>query len=341
MPLADEVIEVVDRLLSGNRTGVDGVKVWNEILRANPALSVSADRRTQFVAALEHLAAAGAIRLPGKDPAKWDRSAPPAIPLRFHRVRPQLPAAVSTSTISWRSELAFVAQLRGLRPQSLQELKRIQTFLQERDKWPPVPIKERSYQLFGDEKRLDTILASEIGQHLPFATLKVFVPRLVPLHDLISDSTAPDVIVLENESAFDSFNRWNAIHRQFAMVVYGRGLEASKYADFLSMMASQLSGRIFYFGDLDGHGVQIARQLDVDLRRIGGPTLIPLISGYEALLRETPRPDLAEPSERVWREASLWLPGDIRSRAMAMFASGHRVAQEAFGWNALSQINRL
>ena len=338
MALAEEILETIDRLLPANRTGVDGVALWDAVLRGNPALSVSADRRTRFVAALQELERRSEIRLPGSSPGNWDPSSAPAIPLRLNRIRERSEPDAPRALISWRPEMAFAAGMRGLRPPVIDELLKIQAFLAESEVFEPVPIKERSYQLFSDEKRLEAILSGEIGMHLSLGTLKIYSPRLVPVHHVVEGASTPSILVVENESAFDSFTRWNSSRRRFSMIVYGRGLEAPKYATFLVESAAAQQGPIIYFGDLDGHGVQIAYQTHLEILALGGRPLRPLAYAYEFLAREKPSSDFAEPSEAVWRVASTWLPISVREIATSLFTANKRVAQEAFGWNALSKL---
>lgn len=332
----DLVLGVIDRLTPGRRTEIDGGLLWNEVLRAIPALAAAPDRRTQYRRAIDALAAQERIRLPASSGPNWDRASTPPIPLKLWRVRPpDVSTSLKAHEIAWRPELAFVLTL-NLRRDALQDLQTIQQFLCAAPDSPDIPIKERSYELFGDEKRLEKLLAGEVGQHLTLAQLRCHGVSLTPVHTRVAGSRGP-VLVVENEAAFESFSRWNQIHAAFSMVVYGRGKEAPKYAAFIAGSAKLVGAGACYFGDLDGHGVQIADTTSEEMRG-HGVILQPLVMAYERLAGCTPTIDEAEPTPAVWERGIEWLPLSIAERATAMFREKRRVAQEAFGWTVLSGI---
>jgi hypothetical protein len=330
------LLGVIDRLTPGRRTEIDGGILWNEVLRAIPSLAAAPDRRTQYRSVIEALAAQEQIRLPAPSGPNWDRASIPPIPLKLWRIRPaDVVAQLRAHEISWRPELTFVLTL-NLRQDALQDLLTIQQFLCVAQDSPDIPIKERSYELFGDEKRLEKLLAGEVGRHLTFAQLRCHGASLIPVHTREDGCSGP-VLVVENEAAFESFSRWNQIHAAFSMVVYGRGKEAQKYAAFIADSAKRVGAGAYYFGDLDGHGVQIAETTCEEMRG-HGVILQPLAKAYERLAGRTPTKDEAEPTPAVWERGIKWLPPSIAERAIAMFSAKRRVAQEAFGWTVLSDI---
>ncbi len=91
-----------------------------------------------------------------------------------------------------------------------------------------VPVKERSYEIFGNEKMLERVLEGQLGYEgrLTLEILRCYRVPLVPVHRVFTDGT--DVIIVENEATFDSVSRWNAEHSKFRMVIYGRGREVEK-----------------------------------------------------------------------------------------------------------------
>jgi hypothetical protein len=86
--------------------------------------------------------------------------------------------------------------------------------------------------------------------------------------------------------------------------------------------------KIYYFGDVDRRGLEIPHQLARDLapQRI----LLPLISAYEFLFRETASGNIPIP------ESCLWLPEPLAKSAATIIAGGNRIPQEAFGWEEIA-----
>jgi hypothetical protein len=91
----------------------------------------------------------------------------------FRFVPPSEEEARQMRSLAWEPELAFLAAARPNLP--FTELRQLNEFLRKRAAHPElVPIKERSLQIFGDEKRLDLLLSSalfrpgrlELARHL-------------------------------------------------------------------------------------------------------------------------------------------------------------------------------
>ena len=126
----------------------------------------------------------------------------------------------------WEPELSFLREARlNL---SFAELQQVNTFLKERGRERAiVPIKERSLQIFGDEKRLDMIFASVLFRpgRLDLAR-NLFCELIgVPLawkHGPAAAAQQP-LIVIENAATWHSYCRWNEERNLFSAVVYGDG----------------------------------------------------------------------------------------------------------------------
>lgn len=61
--------------------------------------------------------------------------------------------------IGWRPQLRWAADVRDWSPRRLRDLLAINRWLGGADQLPVVPLRERSVQLFGDEKRLGALLS--------------------------------------------------------------------------------------------------------------------------------------------------------------------------------------
>jgi hypothetical protein len=113
-----------------------------------PHLVGEGDERAQLATLLEHLREDNRIRLPGTRSRHAERTLLPNTITRLDR-----PPAQAEHSVVWRPELAFARDL----PRALQEeLRSVQDWLKcGGSAKPMVAARERSVEIFGDEKRLD------------------------------------------------------------------------------------------------------------------------------------------------------------------------------------------
>ncbi|MCG8555418.1 MAG: hypothetical protein MJD61_09055, partial [Proteobacteria bacterium] len=129
--------------------------VWQAYARAWPAAAEGADARRNLRRALELLAQHGKLTLP-KQASRWDHSAQPALPRFVVLTTAARKPAPARQHVAWAPELSFARELRS--PQQRDLLLCVQRFLASGGRTRPlVPERERSLQLFGDEKRLEKL----------------------------------------------------------------------------------------------------------------------------------------------------------------------------------------
>jgi hypothetical protein len=202
-----------------------------------------------------------------------------------------------------------------------------------------VPIKERSIQLFGDEKKLDrlkdTILFGPDG--LSLNHLRCFVVS-APLVFESGPEKARPLLVIENHSTYDSFCRWNAKRGEFTAIAYGAGDAFRSSVGFLPRII-EVSGaepRVQYFGDLDYDGIRIPSQASRTAEKLGLPPIVSHARSYGRLIALA-RQDTLRAGE-PWQlsdEFMNWLPPNVRPVAAELGRSGRRLAQEWLGYEAL------
>ena len=142
------------------------------------------------------------------------------------------------------------------------------------------------------------------------------------------------IIILENEGTFDSFCRLCRHQPAYRLVVYGRGHEIQKCIAYLNREVGRYgAAEIFYFGDVDRRGLEIPHQLAQ--KPPLGARLVPLLCGYEFLLREV------RPTPGTVPAFCSWLPEPLAARAASVIQAGRAVPQEAFGWEELAPIHGL
>jgi hypothetical protein len=199
----------------------------------------------------------------------------------------------------------------------------------------PVPVKERSFDIFGDEKRLDGLRHSEIlfgPNKVTMDLLRCYVVEPTPVAERFDQGEG--IIILENEATFDSFCRLCRQRPTYRLVIYGRGHEIQKCAAYLKREICRYGAdHVTYFGDVDRRGLEIPYQLSSDPAL--GVRISPVIPGYEFLLREV------STQAQVVPAFCTWLPGSLANRAASVINNGSAIPQEAFGWDELAAMHKL
>ncbi len=304
------------------------------LVTAEPALAHAPDRRARLAEVLDELVDAGVVELPGE--RSYDRSAKPALP-RFVRVeRPPRPARrVSGAGVAWRPELAWGGEL-SVDAQTLADLRAINGFFRDGgSERPIVPLRERSLQLFGYEKRLETLMGSQL-----------FAPGRLTLEQLRCEEVhppfvyqvigaGPDVLVVENHHTFVSLCRLLPAAGDVGVVIYGAGAHFKGSVTFLADLPTP-PRRVYYFGDLDIDGLDIPVHANTVATAVNLPAVEPATWLYELLLghgRSVPVEN--PPTHYRVRKLTAWLPEEVRADAAAVLERGERLAQEWVGTELL------
>lgn len=330
-----------DRLLDALRADAPLRKlalpqIWRALHRAAPELVGSASAREQLAHALLALQAGGALDLPrGKN--GWDNALSPPLP------RWILLAAPTNSSsgrpdhrqIPWAPELSFLASTE--RPPDLEAALCIQRFLAGGGRQRPlVPARERSLALFGDEKRLDTLVRGALfgPGRLCLADLRCFALSPPLVWQGCPEGQGRPVLVVENHHTWHSFQRWNT--GAYAAVVYGGGnLFTGSIGALAEILDASGGTGIDYFGDIDPRGLQIPATAAARALDLGLPAVQPALPWYQRLFlhgRPSPGTDRAAPPE----EGLAWLGAPLAQEARTLLAQGLRLAQEWIGWEMLT-----
>lgn len=327
---------------SGGRAKLKLDVVQAEFLKAFPHFQGSADRRDRLRAVLDELAIAGSVRLPADELSGWERAPVPALPkwILFVRGPAQQKEEFDHRSFPWVPELAFVAGLRALRHPN--EVRRIHEFLKNGGRQRPVvPVKERSYEIFGDEKRLDSLQNSQMFTEGRL-TLEILrcrqVPASLPCVPAPGNAKEP-WLILENESTFHSFCRLNRLVNQHSGIILGSGIAVLRAREFLAgLLHSSSDGQtkqFLYFGDLDHDGIQIPFQLNQRLRNQFGIQVRPAEQYYQWLLEVRGIEGSTSPAER--RSTTVaWFSPPLRDRIGTALVQPRPVVQEAIGWEFLA-----
>jgi len=240
------------------------------------------------------------------------------------------------SQIDWVPELAFLTGEKFM--PAPEDLLAINDFLREGGRERPlVPVKERSVQLFGDEKRLDALVATNLFREgrLSLELLRAFFVA-EPLGWRRGPAQTGAVLVLENAATWDSFSRWNRQSAQYAAVIYGAGHRFLDGVPYLREIENEVGsiGRIDYFGDIDPEGLRIPFMAGPRCLARNLPKPVPLTWAYRLLLdigKEAPL-DI----QRDAGDCTPWLGEELADPVRKLFQSRCRLAQE---WIGHEQLN--
>ncbi len=160
---------------------------------------------------------------------------------------------------------------------------------------PDIPHRERSLEIFGDEKALEGVARKPLfGGRISLVDLSCFhCPE--PLHyEAFSkngdENQGKPLLVVENANTYWSCCRANAKVGRFAAVVYGKGnminsLEVGCEALWAVEDALGSVG-VYYFGDLDPEGLTIPKGLSDKREKAGLSTVEPERCLYAALIQK-------------------------------------------------------
>lgn len=315
--------------------------VWRAFRSAHPVEATSGEARERLAARLTSLADEGRLGLPAPRGSGWDRSARPPLPDWVRLPAPPEPRVeVDLLSVPWAPELGFVPSLERIDcPADLFGLQRF--FTSGGRTRPVVPMRERSVQLFGDEKRLERLVRTPLfGEgRLELASLRCFAmaPPLV-YEDGPPASRGRPVLVVENHHTWWSFCRWNARVGVYAAVVYGAGSAFGRDAvAFVAERCRALDApHADYFGDLDRDGLVIPWRAATSFAPAHGFCIRPDARWYRLLLRRAEEVQLPT-GPSISEEGLEWLPIELRGRVADHFRTGRRLPQELVGTEELSR----
>lgn len=329
------------KLHANGRKRLDYAAVCVAFGRMFPAVT-GLEQRRRLHALLSALVEAGDISLPsGKQ--HYDRSTEPPMPRWLQLTGEGAKAArppFDAATFPWVPELRFVAELRD--PQQLDVLLRVHEFLAAGGAARcMVPIKERSVELFGAEKKLDKLRSSALFRsgRLSLEMLRCFQLSPPLVWERGPSSSPSPVLIIENHSTWHSFVRWNKEHGAWAAVCYGSGDCFETSAPSLGEVVTQLpwDGALHYFGDIDPKGLIIPVRASKALAAAGLPPVEPHRDCYARLLARATSANLLIGQRLEYpNEASDWFDSALIAEVVDWFEQGIRIPQELLGYEALT-----
>lgn len=333
--MSESTLELLLEKSRGRKIALSTLR--QEFARERPELASSGTFRQRLRERLEELAAAGRITFPSESGRAWDTVGMPSLPKWVQRPPTLKPTRIDPAAIAWLPAMAFARKLQ--RVADVEAAAAINDFLIKcRHDLQPVPLRERSLQIFGDEKALGRRCrgGSMFGGELKLETIGAFDPAPPLPYEAIGVSGLP-VLLLENHHTYWSFSSWNTASRKYSAVVYGAGWVISRCGDAVATVLRQTGGTgVEYFGDVDPTGIRIALKLSGQLLAAGLPVLRPAADLYRWAFENGMRTALKRaPSQAQLEEARGWLPPEQHSHLEALYGSAKRIPQESVGLDAL------
>jgi len=310
---------------------------------ADLSMAASPEARERLAGALAELEIAGLLTQP-KSRALWDRAARPPLPLHVTRTRPAPVTATAgparPAEPVWHALLSWVPEfLASGRPTPTERtlLVGVQRLLAAAGAPPArgVPLRERSLELLGDEKALDSLLRGRLFLAGRLSLGLLGAERVVPPLVVTDTSPGADVLLVENYATYFTLGRALVGHTNVGRVIWGAGNQVTQ---LLPQVSIRPGGRIWYFGDLDVRGLEIGAAATATAAALGLPPLAPSADLYVLLLTHGRRAPVGGrvPSPGRVADAVRWLPEALRPIAAPLLHGGLRLAQEAVGVDLLA-----
>ncbi|WP_460697313.1 Wadjet anti-phage system protein JetD domain-containing protein [Nocardia thraciensis] len=236
--------------------------VWTLWCGAAPRLSGDRHQEAALLETLHTLNRDGTIELPAYARDKATGTIPRSITVPIARKNPK---PRPWTTFPWRVELGWAASRPSMPDQLYADLVLINYWLNRHDTGPApiVPMRYRSVDIFGREKRLDELVRTSIFAPDRLTLDMLACARLAPPLPAAATGNGQDVLVVENSDTY-----WAAAHalttatgHPIGAVAWGCGRAFPSQASSLTVdLAGRgpVEGRVWYWGDYDPPGLAIA-----------------------------------------------------------------------------------
>jgi hypothetical protein len=308
------------------------------------------ENRKWLQRALQEAADQGIIRLPSMRGGCWDHTLEPPLPTVVWKIPPEEGRVDDESwrDYPWLPQLRWVTDMLMLSQEQEIFLKRVQEALREGRLQRSAPLTYRSLQLTGNEKRLGELLHSALFRpgRLSLGLLGC-VPDIPPL--VIEEiGASPVALIFENAAAFRTAAM---LLKQYTSPLYGwlgfgSGASFERSILHFTLVEHQIE-RIEYVGDLDRHGLRIARGAAELARSEHLPPVVPAWGLHRAMLQSVQQFGYPEGLEYQPRERRsdasdealvAWLPEDVRRDVLKIIQAGKRVPEEVLGPDELLRV---
>ncbi|WP_326957531.1 Wadjet anti-phage system protein JetD domain-containing protein [Amycolatopsis sp. NBC_01286] len=332
---------LADRVEAAPTQRIEVEALYTAAVTFDRSLATAPTARGDIRDALHELVAAELVVLPSSS-RHFDVRAVPALPLWVRRPPRERIVRETRGARVWPVALEAAGRIAG-RDDEVALLETVAAFLRDGGtSRPRVPMRERSLELFGDEKRLNKLLATRLfrsGALTPdlLRCYSVPIPFVSQWISGAVDTRGTALLIAENHHTYASLLE---VTRHYAAeggpgrhVGYGTGNQFPSAVLSVPLLVPA-PARIVYFGDVDLKGLQIPAAANAGARAAGLPEVVPAYPLYELLFGARHRSPAARVPAAVAVEAAEWL-GQYAERARDALIDGFRLPQEAVGYELL------
>jgi hypothetical protein len=339
-PRPSEISALSDALASAARVRIPLEQLWQLWNSAAPRLNGDPRQAAELATALTALRDASIIELPT---GAWDYSTSPPLPrsVTVPAARPGLRPRPWVN-FPWCPQLGWVASLPTLPQPRYDDLVAINSWLvaTKGGQALEVPMRYRSVELFGDEKRLETIMRTNLFGDSRLSLTLLACARIPPPLAAARVGDGPDVLVMENSDPY-----WAAVRTLKAntphtvgVVAWGAGKSFPSQVPTLAVDIAGYGpsqGTVWYWGDMDPDGLAIAVEAAKVSTAIDGPPIRPAARLWAAMadspVQSAGSIDWPATAGQQWLGAELYDRLDVVRRARG------RVAQESVPANLIAE----
>jgi hypothetical protein len=332
---------LADQVVASRTQRIDVRALYDAAVAFDRSLATAPTARTEIRAALDELVAAELVVFPGSS-RHFDTRDNPPLPIWVRRPPRERVLHATRGVRVWPAALEAAGRIAS-REDEISLLETAATFMRDGGmSRPSVPMRERSLELFGDEKRFDRLTATRLFT-TGALTLALFRCHVVPIPFVsqwvsgTSDARGTALLIAENHHTYASLleaTRLSAAAGGPARHVgYGTGGQFPSAVLSVPLLAPKPE-RIVYFGDVDLKGLQIPAAANANAKLADLPAVVPAFPLYELLFEAPYKRPIAPVSPDVAAEASAWL-GPLAERAHDALVDGIRIPQEAVGYDLL------
>lgn len=300
--------------------------------RTHPLTASGAEDRERLHVLLHKLNDRGVLRLPARRPDNWEMDVAPPLPLFVTVTRERKEAPKPWLDELWPPELHWVKGLRTLSDDQFAFLLRVRELLTSGGHSELAPVKLRSLQLTGHEKRLETYARGALFApgRLSFEGLGCALMPYLTLERLRPGTLA---LMFENKDPFVlALQTLSGVTSPYAVVAYGAGNASSRN---LSWLVQQGVTEVEYVGDLDGAGLEIGARLALEAARLG-LAFRPASHLHRRMLRAARTWQAPGKPQHPEAHALAWLALEVASRVGEALATGLRASEECLSAHDLT-----
>lgn len=341
MKLSALAQHLADHVGATPRQRIEVEVLYGAAVAFDRSLATAPTARGEIRGALDELAAAELVVFPSSSRHFDTRDVPP-LPLWVRRPPRERVVRDTRDVRVWPAALEAAGRIAN-REDEITLLETVAAFLRDGGaSRPTVPMRERSLELFGDEKRLDRLATTRVftSGSLTLDLLRChsvpipFVSQWVPG---VADTRGTALLIAENHHTYASLlevTRHSAAAGGPARHVgYGTGGQFPSAVLSVPLLVPK-PDRIVYFGDVDLKGLQIPAAANASANQAGLPAVVPAFPLYELLFDAHYRRPAKRVSVDVAAEAAAWLD-PLAERARDALIEGFRLPQEAVGYELL------